>query len=404
MIERGQLQIPRVTQEFFPVASGPANQALALSAGLERLGLASPVLTTTPGDDPRVAAAGVTVRRFRPWLAAPNFRPAPALQRHLLRAPATALHVHGWRNPASDGAIAVARRRGIPIVLQAHGIAYGHRYAHESPLVATPRRLYDAAIRRYVTRAADLVVASGTAEAAELREYGFPADRIAVIPIGVDPLFFADRTRQPGWAGLRLLTVGRLGPRRNVEQIIAALALLRAWGIPARLRVVGPEVRLAAGERAGYRARLEQLAARLGVKNYVTFAGPRYGAALLEEYHAADIFVCATLYENFGQPVAEAAAAGLPVVVTPTGVGLDLPRELAKPALVPFNDPLATAVAIRDLYARPERRQHLGEALRRYAAQAFDWRAIVPRYLAIYEQLAERATSGAAQYQRVTSW
>ncbi|MFN8567357.1 MAG: hypothetical protein U0Z44_07530 [Kouleothrix sp.] len=65
------LQVPRVTQEFFPVKLGPANQALALSRELERLGIASPILTTTT-DETREALAGVTVRRFRPIFSAPN--------------------------------------------------------------------------------------------------------------------------------------------------------------------------------------------------------------------------------------------------------------------------------------------------------------------------------------------
>jgi D-inositol-3-phosphate glycosyltransferase len=398
-----RLVVPRVTQEFFPVASGPANQALAISAGLERLGIASPVLTTTPGADQRVEAAGVAVQRFRPLLAAPHFRPSPALQRRLRHIPASALHIHGWRNPASDGAIMAARRRGIPIVLQAHGIAYGHRYSRESPLVSVPRRLYDAAIQRYVTAAADLVVASSTAEAAELCAYGFPAERIAVIPIGVDPAFLAARPGLRARDSLRLLTVGRLSPRRNIEQLIAMLAVLRAWGLPAQLRVVGPEVRLAAGEPAGYRRRLEQLAARLGVQNLVIFSGPRYDAELLEEYHAADIFVCATRYENFGQPIAEAAATGLPIIATPTGVALDLPNKLAGQMLVPFNDPVAMATAIGRLYAHREQRLQLGEDLRRYAAVTFDWRTIVPRFAALYAEAVGMAAQGANLYRKETS-
>jgi glycosyltransferase involved in cell wall biosynthesis len=249
-----------------------------------------------------------------------------------------------------------------------------------------------------------VVVASTTAEAAELGAYGFPAEQIVCIPIGVDPAFFAERPSMAAHDGLRLLTVGRLGPRRNIEQLIAAVAVLHAWGVPVRLRVVGPEVRLAAGEPGGYRRRLDQLAARLGVPDLVAFGGPRYGAELLADYHAADIFVCATLYENFGQPIAEAAATGLPIVATPTGIALDLPNELASQSLVPFNDPVAMAAAISRLHANRQRRLRLGEDMRRYAAAAFDWRSIVPRYAAIYEGLVALAAQGANLYQKEMSW
>jgi glycosyltransferase involved in cell wall biosynthesis len=382
-----QLRVPRVTQEFFPVVSGPANQALALSRELERRGIASPILTTTT-EQTREALAGVSVHRFRPILAAPNFRPSPALQRTLMREPATVLHVHGWRNPASDGAILAARRRGIPIVVQAHGVAYGHRYSREALPIRAARRAYDAVIRAIVTRAAAIVAASTQLEADELRNYGFPAEKIVVIPVGIDERFFAapPERRCPSKT-LTLLTVGRLSPLRNVDQMIHALALLRAWGIPARLRVVGPEVRLAAGEVAGYRQQLEVLARQLGIADAVTFTGPLGGDALLEEYRLADAFICTTLYENFGQPIAEAAAMGLPIVATPAGVAVDLLKDNRAGFLVPFHDASATAVALRHLCCDGDLRARLGQAARSRAATGYSWQQITCRYIELYEGL-----------------
>jgi glycosyltransferase involved in cell wall biosynthesis len=391
------LQVPRVTQEFFPVASGPANQALALSRELERLGIASPILTTTT-DETREALAGVTVRRFRPILSAPNFRPSLALQRSLMCDRASAIHIHGWRNPVSDGAIFAAQRRRIPIVLQAHGVAFGHRFAHEGWPIRVVRQTYDASIREFVIRNASVVVASTQAEAAELRDYGFPTGRIVVIPVGIDDRFFTgrntDRPVEPG--KLKLLTVGRIGPRRNIEQIIRALALLRAWGIQAQLRVVGPEVRLAAGERLDYRQQLEALAHQLGIAGDVVFTGPRYGTALLEEYRSADIFICTTLYENFGQPIAEAAAMGLPIVATPTGVAPDLVVDAG--LIVPFHDTTATAMALQRFHIHSGLLYQLGQAAKVRAAQEFRWKTIVQRYLSLYITTASQSAWRTKRY------
>lgn len=384
------LRVPRVTQEFFPVVSGPANQALAISRELEWRGIASPILTTTTGQ-PHMPLGGVTVHRFQPMVAAPNFRPSLPLQRMLLHIPATLFHVHGWRNPASDGAILVAWQRGIPLVVQAHGVAYGYRYSREALPLRAARRAYDVLMRAVVTRAAAMVVASTQLEAEELRTYGFPAEKIVVIPVGVDEHFFSmpRPMRMRNDAAFTLLTVGRLGPRRNVEQIIRALALLRAWGIPAHLRVVGPEVRLAAGEGAGYRQQLEALAYRLGVARAVTFTGPLRGEALRNEYRAADVFVYTTLYENFGQPMAEAAASGLPLVATPTGVAPELVGNDAG-FLVPFHDAIATATALQTLHTYADTYEKCRQAAQMRAACEFRWATIVQRYCWLYAALTER--------------
>jgi glycosyltransferase involved in cell wall biosynthesis len=382
---RTQLQVPRITQEFFPVISGPANQALALSRGLEARGIASPIITTTPGSESALTA-GVTVRRFRPLIAAPNFRPSPALQRGVMRERASVIHIHGWRNPASDGAIFAAQRRGIPVVVQAHGIAFGHHYSKDGLLIRIMRQVYDAAIRGRVTKYAAAVVAATKLEADELADYGFPRSRIMVIPAGISERYFlGDSSSRPiRTERITLLMVARFARLRNLEQAIQALARLRAEQVLVQLRIIGPEVRLSIGDGGDYRQRLEQLARDLGVAKDVCFAGPRFDEELQKEYQSADIFICTSLYENFGQPIAEAAASGLPIVATPVGVAADLLGDGGAGLLAPFHDADATAAALRRLCSSRDLRLRLGAVAKQRAA-AFDWRKIVPRYVELYQ-------------------
>ncbi len=382
------MQIPRITQEFFPSVSGPANQALAIAHGLERRGVASPIFTTTPGEDQRTV--GVAVRRFPPLLALANFRIAPALGRALLNEPATLLHIHGWRNPASNSAIYTARRRKLPFILQAHGIAFGHRYAADYWPTRVARNLADAVIRPFILCHAAAVVASTQHEASELRRYGFAKEQIVVIPAGVTSEFFAPIVR-PEREEITILSVGRLAPRRNVEQIIQAIALLQRDGIRVQLRIVGPEVALAAGEAGGYRATLENLAYAYGVAQQVTFVGELQGAALRAEYHTADVFVCASRYENFGQPRAEAAATGLPVVLTPTGMAPELLEGNMAGVQFALDDAHALAAALRPLCKDYAMRQRLGQAAQALASALFDWERIVPRYVELYQQIGSYA-------------
>jgi D-inositol-3-phosphate glycosyltransferase len=382
----GQLAVPRIIQEFFPTVTGPANQALALSWHLGRRGISSPVLTTTPAGDVPPRASEIDVRRYRPLLALPQFRVAPGLLAALLRERADLLHIHSWRNPNCDGALLAARLRGLPVVAQAHGVAYGYRYLDEPAALRAARKIYELGARPLLLAQADALVASTELEAAELREYGCDPARIAVIPVGVASEFFGEAARAPSGRPT-ILVVGRLATRRNVEQAIEALALLRGRGVAARLRVVGHSVRLAIGDLADYRSRLEALAHERGVADLVSFAGARHGAALVDEYRAADIFLSTTRYENFGQPIAEAAAAGLPVVATPTGVAPELLADGSGGLLIGLDDAEATASALERLCLRPELRRKMGAAARRYAGEHFDWERIVPRYLALYEAL-----------------
>lgn len=381
--------ILQITQEFFPQVSGPAHVALELARGFEQQGVPALVWTTTPSSYTDNQANDIDVHRFSPVFSSTNFRPSITMLYSLTKNKKPAvMHVHGWRNPISDSAIFTAHHRQIPLVIHAHGVAFGYRYANGSALPQAVRLLYDRIMRLVVTRYADAVVACTRQEASELQEYGFPASRIAIIPIGVSELFFTEReVRSFNSDGtLKLLVVGRLGARRNIEQILLALALLQKWGIPAKLRVVGPEVRLSSGDATDYRHKLEGLAQELGIRNDVTFTGPKQGIALLAEYLSADVFVYTTLYENFGLPIAEAAATGLPIVATPTGIATYFLSEQTPELLVPFHDEYATAVAIRILFNNSIFRNDIGRNIKRIS-ENLRWNKIIPQYLNLYSNI-----------------
>jgi len=106
-----------------------------------------------------------------------------------------------------------------------------------------------------------------------------------------------------------LLFLGRLHSMKRPREIIAAFA--RAATPGAHLVVAGPDDEYSAAELAG--------------APNVHVIGPVYGTAKWELYHAVDAFVNLSARENFGYTVAEALAAGLPVVLSP---GNDLRGEL----------------------------------------------------------------------------
>lgn len=167
-------------------------------------------------------------------------------------------------------------------------------------------------------RRADFLITDAESVRLEvIRHFGWPADRIAAVPLGVDPIF---RPR-PG-ADLRpflhryglpesgyTLYVGTIEPRKNLERLLAAYEAL-----PAALRQRWPLV--LAGSR-GWRSekihdRLRKGAAA-GWVQYLDFVA-QHDLPLL--YAGARLFAYPSLYEGFGLPPLEAMASGIPVVTS----------------------------------------------------------------------------------------
>lgn len=140
-----------------------------------------------------------------------------------------------------------------------------------------------------------------------------------------------------------LLFLGRLHPMKRPLETIAAFAQARASG--AHLVMVGPEDAYSAAD-------LRAVAQQHG-NNHVHVTGPAYGREKWNLYQAADAFINLSARENFGYTVAEALAAGLPVLLSP---GNDLVADIRHTECGWFlNDdaPASMAEAIREFASAP---------------------------------------------------
>ena len=135
---------------------------------------------------------------------------------------------------------------------------------------------------------------------------------------------------------LRVLYVGRLESRKNVDLLLESIKLA---DVGADVRVVGT------GEQE---SRLRQFARELGIDNRVEFRGFRADRALLDEFRWADCFVMPSVYEGMPLTVLEARSCALPVISSPfegsramipesTGIVLKAPaaREMFSSISVP---------------------------------------------------------------------
>lgn len=178
---------------------------------------------------------------------------------------------------------------------------------------------------------------------------------------------------------LIIISVGRLAAVKNYQTALAAIARLRHLDIEYRIIGIGPE-----------EASLRKLARELGVRTRVRFIGrqPRV-APLLAEGH---MFLLTSRHEGFGLVVAEAMAAGLPVVVS------DVPgvREVAGAEgdcgyLVDPFDSAAIAERLQRLAENPALRGSMG-ARGRERARRFDIQETVNQYVRLYESVIISST------------
>jgi 1,2-diacylglycerol 3-alpha-glucosyltransferase len=237
--------------------------------------------------------------------------------------------VTGWM------AVSYARRHRIPLVFTYHTRL--DAYAHYAPFDrATTERAMTELTRRYAN-AADAVVVPTLAMETRLRELGVRAP-ISVVPSAIDVERFAAGRRSAlvrarlgadGDAPLALV-VSRLAMEKNVELAIDALAY-------------APDLRLAIVGEGPHRAALEERARRLGVAGRVRFTGTLARERLPEVYASVDAFVFASTTDTQGLVLAEALAAGLPVVAAASDASRDV---LAGAGRIVVPDPAAMAAAI----------------------------------------------------------
>lgn len=300
------------------------------------------------------------------------------------------LHAHYWLSGIAT--LPVALELGLPFVQSFHTLAVlKDRNPAPGAVPESDRRRQSEA---YLAGQATAIVAGSAAEATALiDEVRAPAERVWVIPPGVDvDLFRPNRSEADGRIreelalapGRPVLVVaGRVQPLKDQELAIRALAELHALRGWAPVLVVAGEA--TPGDEA-YLGRLRSLAQELGVGEDVRFVGALSREELAELFAAASVTVLPSHSETFGLVALESAASGTPVVGFRGSGMLESIAEGRSGRLVDSREPRAWAESIAQLLDDPQALGRMSASAREHAL-GYTWAASATALLGVYGSL-----------------
>lgn len=208
-------------------------------------------------------------------------------------------------------AYACPLRLELPRVTTVHDVSYFHFPQDFAPAEAARRRLL---VGASLAASARVLTISEFSRRELLAVDPGLAPRLRVTPLAADEDLpqgapRAEARARLGQSGPLLLSVGSIFNRRRLPELLRAVARLAPRCPGLRLCVVGDN-------RTQPRLDLAALARELGLAGRVALEGFVTDAELADRYAAADVAVFLSEYEGFGLPALEAAARGVPLVVS----------------------------------------------------------------------------------------
>jgi glycosyltransferase involved in cell wall biosynthesis len=266
-------------------------------------------------------------------------QPLVAVEREIAAVSPDVMVVLGWRSPVSRLAAESAAFAGVPKI-----------FAFDMTFAWSLRKLLAPFVLRRYLRRFEAALVTGERSAAYARHLGFSDGQIERGLIGLDTASAADvaaaRASLPAYPR-RFLYVGRYAPEKRIDLLVAAYRRYRSrvrdpWGLTCC--GMGPE----AGRLVGVE----------GVEDR-GFVQP---AAMAKVFATHGAFVLASDYDPWPLVIAEAVAAGLPVVCTSAcGSSVELVRSYFNGRVVGPGDEAGLAEALEWVHAHEAEARWIGE-------------------------------------------
>lgn len=290
------------------------------------------------------------------------------------------IHDHGLWLPSNHASARFGRHHRIPRIVSPRGMLQPWCLQHRRLKKQIAWRLY----QHRDLRSAECLHATSAAEADQIRRLGFDQP-IVRLPNGVrlPAVRRADEAaRRASRRALReVLFLGRVHPVKGLDNLVTAWSKVSRDGW--RLRIVG-------SDEDGYGTTVSRRIRDLALSDSVSVEGPVQGTDKWNQMAQADVFVLPSFSENFGIVVAEALAAGTPVITTTGTPWSDLPQQGSGWWVEPNADALADA--LRKAMVTPVAElEAMGQRGRNWVRDEFSWPQIGQRMLDACQHLFDDA-------------
>lgn len=266
---------------------------------------------------------------------------------------------------------------GIPNVLSVHG---GDLY--DPTKLTSPHRysLLRHWTRKLLRRAIAVVVqSSDTLE--NMRRFYTPEIKGVRIPLGIRmPIISTASRGQYGFGEdeVLMVTVGRLIPRKALNQLISMMEGLREERVRLLIVGSGPQEKL-----------LKQESSKKQLENKIVFMGYVEESEKFRILRMCDLYVSTSQHEGFGLVFLEAMASGLPIICYDSGGQTDFLRDQETGYLAPLNDLELFTKRCQFLIRNPELRKAIGEK-NICRAQDFSIENCALQYEKIFNEVVEK--------------
>ena len=384
------MKILQVSNFLAPVHGGSAEVPLQLSKALVKREHYVTIYTSNfkLNQDPALLT-GLNINAFSTWLKLANFDITPGILKKAKEeiGDVDVIHMHNYRTFQNIVVRHYAKKFGIPYVLQAHGSLT--TYFQKGLL----KKIFDIIWGRKILKDAVKVIAVTRTEAEQYQSLGVSADKIEIVPHGVDLAEFDDliekgefkKKYQLGDDQKVVLYLGRIHKMKGLDILAGAFADLCRLRTDVRLVITGPD--------DGYLSSLKKLVAELEIGDRVVFTGPLYGREKLKAYIDADVYVLPSSYEIFGITILEAWACRKPVIVTDRCGLADVVKGRA--GLVVRYDKVQLRDALAEMLDNTPMRLEFGRQGRKLVEEYYNWPNIALQVERIYDSIvANRVGEG----------
>lgn len=293
------------------------------------------------------------------------------------------VHLHEYRT-FQNLAFYYCRRRGVPYVMSVHGQL---DYKEESWDSAFLRRFYNCAFGRNLLENASKLFALTRLEASQLIQRGINADKIKIIPNGVDPKSFSSPPPKGYFKKLFglankeiILYLGRITKLKGLDILIKAFSILKRRN-NVKLVLAGPD--------DGFLGPLQKLVANLKLEDEVLFTGTLNRKLVLSAINDSLVLVYASLQEGFPLVPLEAGIMGKPIIVS------DYPSmEFVKKGqfglIVEYGNIMQLKEALEKILADYALVTKLGQNGKQFVTDNYTWEIIAKKIEDAYLQILAR--------------